>query len=136
MKNAAALGLSGILLCLNAGSAAAEDIAVDCQVTPKSGKSYKMRVETDGANLTSRSDAGQSASYENMKGDSKEEYVRVSLSEIRYGATYSIQGLLVKLETIIDRNTGEMSSTTTVGAETKATESGQCEKAAPTQRKF
>jgi hypothetical protein len=136
MKKAAALGLVGILLCLNIGSAEAEDIALDCQLTLQSGRAYKMHVETDGASLTARSDGGQSASYENAKSDNKEEYVKISPSEIRFGATYSIQGMFVKLETIINRNTGEIASTNTIGTETKATESGQCEKAAPSQRKF
>jgi hypothetical protein len=131
------LPIVAMLLAANINGAQAEEIALDCQLTLKSGRTYKAHIETDGASLTIRADDGNSASYTNSKGDDREEYLRVSPSEITYGTNYSIQGTLANLETVINRNTGEIISNRKVNLIIMPRmEVGQCEKAATAPKKF
>lgn len=126
------LPTAAMLFCF-ISTANAEDIVLDCHLTQESGKTYKVHVETDGVRLTLSSDGAADLSYTNAKSQGNEEHLKISPSEIAFGAYYSI--LRVKSDYVINRITGEMVSSSTAFGTTRK-EVGHCEKAVTAPRKF
>jgi hypothetical protein len=126
------LPTAAMLFCF-ISAAKAEDIVLDCHLTQESGKTYKVHVETDGVSLTLSSDVAADLSYTNAKSEGNEQHLRISRSEIAFGANYAIPPL--KSDFVINRITGEMASSSTAFGETTK-EVGRCEKAVTTPSKF
>jgi hypothetical protein len=126
------LPTAAMLFCF-ISTANAEDIVLDCHLTQESGKTYKVHVETDGVSLTLSSDIAADLSYMNAMREGSEEHLRISRSEIAFGAYYSL--LRVKSDFVINRITGEMVSSNTAFGETRK-EVGHCEKVVTAPRKF
>ena len=131
----ALLPVAVMIFGANICAADAEEIALDCQITDKSGETYKAHIETDGVGLTIRQNDGRSSYYANKKDGDSEYFLRITPSDIAFGSTYSF--LNVRQEMIINRRTGEMVTNRNMNGENMPrVEVGQCEKVTIEPKKF